>query len=73
VDTFYAVVVAFAFARNALAAPYSWLFRPRFLVFLWFAIETYWWPGSLNWVLSFSAAILSLKCLTGFVTIRRKM
>ena len=30
---FYLVVVVFAMVRHLLAAPYSWLFRPRFLVF----------------------------------------
>ena len=29
---FYAVVVVFAFVRNALDAPYSWLIRPRFII-----------------------------------------
>ena len=70
---FYTVVVAFAFARNALAAPYSWLFRPRFMVFLWFVIEIYVWPGSLDAVLWIACAVLALKCLTGFLMIRRRM
>lgn len=70
---FYAVVVAFAFARNALEAPYSWLFRPRFIVFIWFVIEVYAWAGSLEWVLWIATALLALKCLTGFITIRRRM
>jgi phosphatidylglycerophosphate synthase len=69
----YAIVVAFAFVRNAMAAPYSWLFRPRFVVFIWFAVELYWWPGTLNMVLWISSGILGLKCLTGFVKIRNRM
>jgi phosphatidylglycerophosphate synthase len=70
---FYAVVVGFAFARNALAAPYSWLFRPRFIVYAWFVVEVYWWPGSLEWVLWGAGGVLALKALTGFLTIRRKI
>lgn len=70
---FYAVVVAFAFVRNALASPYSWLFRPRFLVYTWFVVEVCWWPGSLDGVLWFATAFLALKCLTGFLTIRGRM
>jgi phosphatidylglycerophosphate synthase len=70
---FYAVVVAFAFVRNALATLYSWLFRPRFFVYAWFVVEVYWWPGSLDTVLWIATAILALKCLTGFLTIRRQM
>ncbi|MEM7013962.1 MAG: CDP-alcohol phosphatidyltransferase family protein [Verrucomicrobiota bacterium] len=70
---FYAVVVAFAFARNALDAPYSWLFRPRFVIFAWFVVEVYWLPGTLDWALWAASAILAFKTLTGFLTIRRKM
>jgi phosphatidylglycerophosphate synthase len=70
---FYTVVVAFAFIRNALDAPYSWLFRPRFLVFFWFVIEVYLWPGSIDIVLWAASGLLALKCLTGFLTIRRRM
>lgn len=70
---FYTVVVAFAFARNAMDAPYSWLFRPRFLIFAWLVVEIYWWPGTLNWVLWSSTALLAIKCLTGFIKIRNRM
>ena len=70
---FYAVVVGFALVRNALAAPYSWLFRPRFIIFAWFVVELYWWPGSLNWALWFASGILVLKTLTGFFSIRRRI
>lgn len=70
---FYAIVVVFAFVRNALDSPYSWLFRPRFIVFGWFIIDTYWWEGSLNWVLSIAASVLALKALTGFFSIRKRI
>jgi len=69
----YAMVVVFAMVRNAMDAPYSWLFRPRFLVFIWFAVEVYLWPNTLAIVLWIAVALLGLKTLTGFVTIRRKM
>jgi len=69
----YAIVVAFAFARNAMAAPYSWLFRPRFLVFLAFMVDSYFLPGSLEVVLWISSALLGLKCLSGFVKIRNRI
>lgn len=68
---FYTVVVAFAFVRSAMAAPYSWLFRPRFLVFIWYVVEFYWLPGTLDWVLWACSALLAIKCLTGFIRIRR--
>ena len=70
---FYAVVVAFAFVRNALNVPYSWLFRPRFLVFIWFVVEVYLWPGSIDIVLWAASGLLALKCFTGFIKIRRRM
>jgi hypothetical protein len=69
----YTIVVAFAFARNAMAAPFSWLFRPRFLVFSWFAVDTYLLPGSLEVVLWISSGLLGLKCLSGFVKIRNRI
>ena len=69
----YTVVVLFAMARNAMNDPYSWLFRPRFYVYGWIAVETWWWPGSLDWVLWACAAVLGIKVLTGFRGIRRNM
>ncbi|MDP7640227.1 MAG: hypothetical protein QGG73_11020 [Candidatus Hydrogenedentes bacterium] len=46
--------------------PYSWLFRPRFTIYVWFLVETYWWPGTINVVLWISVGVLSVKVLTGF-------
>lgn len=69
----YAIVVGFALVRNAMAAPYSWLFRPRFLVFGWAAIELFLWHDTLDTVLWFSVVLLSIKTLTGFRTIRRNL
>jgi phosphatidylglycerophosphate synthase len=70
---FYTVVVAFAFIRSAMATPYSWLFRPRFLVFIWYVVELYWLPGTLDWVLWASSGLLAVKCLTGFLRIRSRI
>jgi phosphatidylglycerophosphate synthase len=70
---FYTIVVVFAFVRSALAAPYSWLFRPRFLVFIWYVVEMYWLPGTLDWVLWACSGLLALKCLTGFIRIRSRI
>ena len=36
-------------------------------------IDTYWWEGSLDWVLSIAASILALKALTGFFSIRKRI
>jgi len=70
---FYLLVVTFAFIRNALKEPYSWLLRPRFIVFIWLMVEVYLWPGTLDWVLWGAVAVLALKSSTGFWVIRRRM
>jgi phosphatidylglycerophosphate synthase len=70
---FYSIVVIFAMVRNALAIPYSWLVRPRFLVYAWMPFEVYLWRGSLEVVLWLLTAVLAVKTLTGFVKIRRKI
>jgi hypothetical protein len=69
----YTVVVLFAMARNAMKDPYTWLFRPRFYVYAWIAVETWWWPRSLDWVLWVCVAVLTVKVLTGFRGIRRNI
>jgi phosphatidylglycerophosphate synthase len=70
---FYSVVVIFSMVRNALAIPYSWLVRPRFLVYGWMPVEVYLWHGSLNVVLWLLTVLLALKTLTGFIQIRRRI
>jgi len=67
----YAMVVAFAMVRNALGIPYSWLVRPRFWVYGWIAIETYFLPGTMDYVVGLFALVLLWKMLTGFVALRR--
>lgn len=69
----YTLVVAFAMIRNALKIPYSWLVRPRFIVYAWIAVEIYWLPGSLNYVLATFDAVLSWKLLTGFYKLRNRL
>ena len=69
----YLLVVALAMVRNALHIPYSWLVRPRLVVYGWMAVETYAWRGSLDWVLWAATLALGLKAVTGFVQMRRGM
>ncbi len=69
----YTVVVLFAMARNAMNDPYSWLFRPRFYVYGWIVVETWWWPGTIDYLLWACVAVLSLKTITGFFGVRRNM
>ncbi len=69
----YTMVVVFAMIRNALQIPYSWLVRPRFVVYLWIAVEVYWWPGSLEFVLWGFNGLLALKLISGFWKLRQRM
>lgn len=69
----YTVVMLFAMVRNALSIPYSWLVRPRFFVYGWLVVETYYLPGTINYVVWFFNSLLALKILTGFVKIRRQI
>jgi phosphatidylglycerophosphate synthase len=69
----YTVVVLFAMARNVLEVPYSWLFRPRFLVYAWILVEYYWWPGTLNIVLWACTSLLVAKMVSGFIRIRNRI
>ena len=43
-----------------------------FVVYGWFLLETYCFPGTIDYVLWFFNALLALKAVTGFVKIRRK-
>ena len=69
----YTLVVGFAMVRNAMAIPYSWVVRPRFVVYGWIAVELYWLSGSLTFVVWVCNALLGWKVLTGFCKIRRRM
>jgi len=70
---FYCSVVIFAMVRSALAIPYAWLVRPRFMVYAWMPIEVYLWPGSLDGLLWAVTLLLAVKMLTGFMRIRRQL
>ena len=69
---FYTVVVAFAMIRNALRIPYTWLFRPRFLVFAWLLIEPL-WPGTLEYVVWGCNVLLAAKTASGFTRLRARL
>jgi len=70
---FYCLVVGFAIVRNALGSPYSWLLRPRFIIYLWLIVETYWWQGSLEMLQWVMVGILGVKSFSGFLAIRRRV
>jgi len=69
----YAGVVALAMVRNALSIPYSWLLRPRFVVygfiFLDVVLQTD-YSVAVIWVCN---AILLIKLISGFYFLRRAL
>lgn len=74
----YAMVVAFAMVRNALEDPYSWVMRPRFLVFAWLALDLWFlqrvgWDNTLDYFLWICNVPLTIKMGTGFFAIRRTL
>ena len=69
----YTVVIAFSMIRNALSIPYSWLIRPRLILYLWFLVEFYLAPGTINYLLWFFNALLAVKMCSGFVKIRKRI
>lgn len=69
----YTLVVGFAMIRNALAIPYSWLVRPRFIVYGWLLVETYLWHGTIDWLLWGLNGLLVWKVFTGFRKIRSRI
>jgi phosphatidylglycerophosphate synthase len=69
----YTAVVAIAMVRNAMEIPYSWLLRPRFLVYSWILVEAFVWPGTINQMLWLTNAVLIWKLLTGFVHLRERL
>ena len=69
----YSVVIAFSMVRNALDIPYSWLVRPRYFIYLWFPVEFYLLPRTIDWVLWIFTALLLVKMATGFFRIRKRL
>ena len=69
----YTLVVVFAMVRNAMQIPYSWVVRPRFVVYIWLIVELYWLPTTLNAVIWICNCVLTWKVLTGFWKIRNRM
>ncbi|WP_417390944.1 CDP-alcohol phosphatidyltransferase family protein [Gimesia sp.] len=70
---FYTLVVVFAMVRSSLAIPYSWLVRPRLIVYAWIPIEIYFLPGTLSFLLWICVGVLVWKSITGFIQIRNKL
>jgi|GEM_PF-423404 len=69
----YALVVAMAMVRNAMEIPYSWLVRPRFMVYAAVAIDLlFHWQSTLP-ILAICDVVLLWKALTGFRALRQRI
>lgn len=74
----YTMLVVFAMVRNAMGIPYSWMVRPRFIVYLWMALEIYWFwdtslQGSINVLIWIINGMLAIKLTCGFFKIRENL
>lgn len=70
----YTVVVGFAIIRNRLNIPYSWLIRPRFVVYAWIPVSFWLLPlWTLDFLLWSCNVLLVAKVVTGFMKIREKI
>ena len=74
----YAMVVAFAMVRNALEKPYSWVARPRFVIYIWLALDLLiltpaGQPNTFEYVVWICNALLAYKMATGFFAIRASL
>lgn len=69
----YTIAVGFSMVRNALGIPYSWLVRPRFVVYLWAIVEAYFFPETLSIIVWIANCLLAWKVWTGFQKIRQRL
>jgi phosphatidylglycerophosphate synthase len=69
----YTLTVAFAMVRNALGVPYSWLLRPRFVVYGAIPVELWVREGVMTPLCIVLAVVLGLKAASGFIAIRRAL
>lgn len=74
----YTIVVVFAMVRNAMGIPYSWVVRPRLVVYGWLLLETFVFPGtwlerSIVKVLWTANVLFLLRMISGFFKIRANL
>lgn len=69
----YVGVLAIAMVRNTLQIPYSWLLRPRLILFLAIPIQLLGVPHAIPIVVWSSNVVLSIKLATGFYKLRKRL
>jgi phosphatidylglycerophosphate synthase len=69
----YTAVLAIAMVRNTLNIPYSWLLRPRLILFLAIPAELLGLSYSIAAVVWISNIVLGIKLATGFYRLRNRL
>ncbi|MBX3441803.1 MAG: CDP-alcohol phosphatidyltransferase family protein [Planctomyces sp.] len=69
----YTVVVAFAMVRNALSIPYSWLIRPRFVLYAALPLQLTWGVSVVPWLTGALSLVLGAKLLSGYAALRTRL
>jgi phosphatidylglycerophosphate synthase len=74
----YTIVVVFAMVRNAMGIPYSWIVRPRLIVYGWLVLETFVFGGtrlenSTVFVIWIANILFLLRMVSGFFKIRANL
>ena len=69
----YTLVVAMSMVRNALAIPYTWLIRPRFIIFAALAAESLGLDRVTAPTMLVCCLLLALKTITGFFRLRQSI
>ena len=74
----YTIVVVFAMVRNAMRIPYSWVIRPRLVVYGWLLLETFVFQDtalerSIVIVLWIANTLFLLRMFSGFFKIRANL
>jgi phosphatidylglycerophosphate synthase len=69
----YTGVLAISMVRNSLQIPYSWLLRPRLILFLGIPIQLLGVPHAIAVVVWCSNVVLGVKLATGFYKLRKRL
>lgn len=69
----YVGVLAISMVRNTLQIPYSWLLRPRLIVYAMIPVQLVVTANLLEPLMWACNAVMALKLMTGFLKLRRKL
>ena len=69
----YTGVLAIAMVRNTLQIPYTWLVRPRLILFLAIPVQLLGVPHAIAGVVWISNFVLAIKLATGFYKLRKRL